>query len=137
MAYDPKYVTISDVPVQIPDDYSAEEKEDALEYAEASLELDLNDGSVIPQGELTSMMKAAIKQLATCQLAKGAEHPDDISLGDLEDTGTTKVDYAQSFCDEYENIVDKLIDSGVLDDITGGGESSATPYVYNTKDPSP
>lgn len=136
MAYDPKYVTISDVPVQIPDDYSAEEKEDALEYAEASLELDLNDGSVIPQSQLSSMMKAAVKQLATCQLAKGAEHPDDISLGDLEDTGNTKVDYAQSFCDEYEKIVDKLIASGALSDLGPSGQSN-DPYVYNTKDPSP
>ncbi|AGM11344.1 hypothetical protein M199_gp014 [Halogranum tailed virus 1] len=136
MAYDPQYVSIDDVPVQIPDDYSPSEKEDALEYAEASLELDLNDGAAIPSGSVSAMMKAAVKQLATCQLAKGAEHPDDITLGDLNDTGDTKVSYAESFCDEYEKIVDKLVNSGALEDLEPDGQSTS-PYVYNTDDPTP
>ena len=130
MAYDPKYITIDDVPVQIPDDYSPAEKEDALEFAEASLELDLNDGNVIGQNQVTSMMRAAIKQLATCQLAKGSEHPDDISLGDLSDSGDTKVSYAESFCDEYEDIVKKLQNSGALDDLTD--EQTTDPFSYST-----
>jgi len=134
MAYDPKYVTVSDVPVQIPDDYSNEEKEDALEHAEASLELDLNNGEAINPSNITTMMRAAIKQLATCQLAKGAEHPDDISLGDLSDTGDTKVSYAESFCDEYEKIVGKLLQQGVL---KTEDADSTQPYTYSTSDPTP
>lgn len=132
MAYTPKYVRIDSVPVQIPDDYTNSEKEDALEYAESSLELDLNDGEVISQGNVTTMMESAVKQLATCQLAKSAEDPDDITLGDLEDTGSTKIEYAESFCDEYEKIVDKLLNAGILE---GSGGESTSPYVYSTSDP--
>lgn len=133
MSYTPRYIQVTEVPVQIPDDYEDFEKRDALEFAEASLELDLNDGEPIPEEDMTSMMRAAIKQKATCELAKGAEHPDDTALTDLSSTGANKADYAaDAFCQRYEELIDKILESGEL-----GEESAATPYVYNTSDPSP
>jgi len=137
MAYSSRYVSVTDVPIQIPDDYTNNQKEDALEYAEATLELDLNDGGEIPTENVSVLMETAVKQLATCQLAKGAEDPNDVTLGDLEDTGDTKVEYAQSFCDEYDKIVDKIINSGILENVGLDGEGEAnSPYVYSTDDPS-
>jgi len=137
MAYSSRYVSVTDIPVQIPDDYTNNQKEDALEYAEATLELDLNDGEEIPSEVVSVLMRAAVKQLATCQLAKGAEDPNDITLGDLEDAGDTKVEYAQSFCDEYDTIVGKIIDSGILEETDLDDEgASNSPFVYTTEDPS-
>lgn len=126
MAYEPKYVTLDSIPVQIPDDYSPEQKRDALEYAEAIIEVDLNDGGEFVESEITPVHEAAIKQKATCELAKGAEHPDDTSMGDLEDDGSTKSDYAaEAFCDRYEEIVEKI--RAFLESETTG------PYVYTTE----
>ena len=132
MTYSPKYIGYEEIPVQIPDEYSKKEKGMALELAESSLELDLNDGSEISQSNFTSMMSAAIKQKATCELAKGADDPNDVTLGDLSDDGTTKQDYSEIFCDRYDEIIGKLINAGVLE----GGETNA-PYTYTTSDPTP
>ena len=137
MAYSPKYVPIDNVPVrQVPDDYDEREKEDALEFAETSIELDVNDGEEIPNfesdGQVHQMVTAAVKQKATCELVKGAEDPTSTKLGDLGDDGTTKSDYAQTFCDRYEDIVDSVNESDVIE----GGAAAIDPYVYNTSDPS-
>lgn len=138
MTYSPQYVTFEEIPVQIPDDYSDDEKAAALEFAESSAELDINDGSAIPQSVLADasvMIESAIKQKATCELAKGAEHPDDTALTDLSDTGADKADYAaEAFCDRYDELVDKIQKSGILDE---GSESSTSPYSYSTSDPTP
>lgn len=135
MAYSPRYVQVSDVPVQIPDDYEDFEKLDAIEFAESSLELDLNEGDAIPDQYLTSSMRAAVKQKATCELAKGAEHPDDTALTDLSSTGADKAEYAaEAFCQRYDELIDKIIDSDQLDDLSG---ESTDPYVYSTSDPTP
>lgn len=131
MAYSPKYVERTDVPVQVPDDYNEREKNAALEVAEVALELDLNDGAVIPDDEVTSMMRAAVKQKATCELVKGADDPNSVKLGDLSDDGTTKQDFAQTFCDRYKEIVEKILDAGAGPQ---GGEDTS-PYVYTTADP--
>jgi len=130
MSYSPRYVSIHDIPVQIPDDYTDSQKEDALEYAESSLELDLNNGEVIPPEDQITIMESAIKQLATCHLAKGAEDPNDVTLGDIEDAGDTKVEYANSFCDQYEDTITRIINSGILEK-DDGGESNA-PFTYTT-----
>jgi hypothetical protein len=125
MAYEPKYVTLGDIPVQIPDDYSPKEKRDALEYAETLIEVDLNEGETFSENRMTPVHEAAIKQKATCELAKGSEHPDDTALGDLEDSGSTKAEYAaQAFCDRYDEIIGKIRSS--LESETTG------PYVYTT-----
>lgn len=130
MAYEPKYVTISDVPVQIPDDYSQKQKENALEAAEASLELDLNDGETIPSDKIVPSMVTAVKHKATCHLAQGAESADDVTLGDVDDSGTTMTDYAQSFCDHYDEIVEKMLDVDILSDVDG---ESTAPFTYSTE----
>ncbi len=139
MAYSSKYVEFTEIPVQIPDDYSDKEKGDALEFADASLELSLNEGEPLDQETLNGpagfAIRSAIKQKATCELAKGAEHPDDTALTDLSDTGADKADYAaQAFCDRYQELVDQIQDSGVLGDDAAG---STSPYVYSTSDPTP
>lgn len=139
MAYSSKYVELTEIPVQIPDDYSDKEKGDALEFAESSIEMKLNEGSAFSQGVLDGdagfAIRSAVKQKATCELAKGAEHPDDVALTDLSDTGADKADYAaDAFCDRYEELVEEIRNSGILGDDAGG---STQPYVYNTSDPSP
>jgi len=139
MAYSSKYVDLTEIPVQIPDDYSDTEKGDALEFAESSIELELTEGEAIEQSTLAGpagfAIRSAIKQKATCELAKGAEHPDDTALTDLSDTGSDKADYAaEAFCNRYEELVDKIQDSGVLGDDASG---STSPYVYSTSDPTP
>lgn len=138
MAYSPKYITFEDIPVQIPDDYSDEEKSAAIEFAEASAELDMNDGQEFLQSTLDDagvMINSAIKQKATCELAKGAEHPDDVALTDLSDTGADKAEYAaEAFCDRYDELTDKIEQSGVLGEDAAG---TTSPYTYTTGDPSP
>jgi hypothetical protein len=138
MAYSPKYVTFQDIPVQIPDDYADREKSAALEFAESSIELDINQGQTIEQDVLDNagvMIRSAIKQKATCELAKGAEHPDDTALTDLSDTGSNKADYAvEAFCDRYDELVNKIEQSDVLGEDAAG---STGPLTYTTGDPSP
>lgn len=125
MAYTPRYINREEVPVQIPDDYNDRKKNDAIEFAEASIELDLNDGEGLAPENVTPLVQSAIKQKATCELAKSADDPNSTKLGDLSDDGTNKTDYAQSFCDRYDEMVAKLLESGLF------GESTDA-YVYNT-----
>lgn len=133
MAYSPKYVTLEGVPVrQVPDDYDQEEKEDALEFAETSLELDLYDGETIPVDKRVPQVSAAVKQKATCELVKGAEDPTSTKLGDLSDDGSNKSDYANTFCDRYDEIVGKINEAGILGEESG---QSTSPYVYTTSNP--
>jgi len=134
MAYSPKYVDTTEIPVQIPDDYSDQEKLDALEYAETVAELDLFNGEEIRPELQSSRLTAAIKQKATCELAKGSEHPDDVALGDLDDTGSTKVDYStEAFCERYEELVDAILDAGGIDP-DGDGDDSRAPFTYTTRE---
>lgn len=133
MAYSPRYVQVDEIPVQIPDDYSQDEKLDAIEFAEAAAELDLKDGEQFDDSELSSNIIVAIRQKATCELAKGAEHPDDTALTDLSDTGADKADYAENaFCQRYEEIIDKVQNT---DKFAEEGGASGSPYVYNTSKP--
>lgn len=109
MTYQPKYIELPDIPVQIPDDYDESEKRDAVEFAESMLELDINDAAVIKQADVTPYHVAAVKQLATSELAKGAEDNDDVALQDLEDGGNTKSQYSRdSFKARYEDIVEGI-----------------------------
>jgi len=132
MSYSPKYVPFDEIPIQIPDDYADNEKEAALEFAEASIELDLNEGEDIPGQALNNLgtyIRAAIKQKATCELVKGAEDPTSTRLGDLQDGGTNKQDYANSFCSRYDEIIYKINESGILGEES---ESLKGPFVFNT-----
>lgn len=133
MAYTPRYVSVGEIPVQIPDDYSQQEKLDAIEFAEAAAELDLKDGKQFADDELSPNIMVAIRQKATCELAKGAEHPDDTALTDLSDTGADKADYAENaFCQRYEEIIDKIQQT---DKFADEGGSPQSPYVYSTSKP--
>lgn len=128
MAYSPRYVGRTEIPVQVPDDYSDREKNAALEFAESSIELDLNDGEVLESDSVTPMVKSAIKQKATCELVKGADDPNSVKLGDISDEGTNKSDYAQTFCDRYDELIGKLLESGLFDESTSA-------FVYSTSKP--
>lgn len=109
MTYQPKYIELPDIPVQVPDDYDESEKRDAVEFAESMLELDVNDAAEIEQSDVTPYHIAAVKQLATSELAKGAEDNDDVALQDLEDGGNTKSQYSRdSFKARYEDIVEGI-----------------------------
>lgn len=130
MAYTPRYVSREEIPVQVPDEYDERQKNAALEYAETTLELDLNDGEHISEGDVTTMMEAAVKQKATCELVKGTDDPNSVKLGDIADDGTNKQDFAKTFCDRYQELVEKILDSGAFKD----GEDTS-PYVYATTDP--
>jgi hypothetical protein len=138
MAYSPRYVGLNDIPVQIPDDYTDTQKLSAIEFAEISMELDLNDGIPLSDKQLQDvepMVISAVKQKATCELAKGAEDPDSVALTDLSSGGSTKSDYAtDAFCDRYDEIIMKIEKSSLLGDETGGDIS---PFVYTTSDPTP
>ena len=132
MAYSPKYIEIQDVPLrQVPDDYSDAAKEDAIEFAESSVELDVFNGKRIPNQDVNQMVRAAVKQKATCELVKGAQDPTSTKLGDLSDDGTTKGDYANTFCDRYQEIVEKINRTDALPD----SGSQTNPFVYSTSDP--
>lgn len=122
---------MNEIPVQIPDDYSQSQKLDALETAETSIELDLKRGNDLTADEVDHQsVRTAIKQKATCELIKGAPHPDDVSLGDLEDSGDTKMDFARSFCETYQDLVEDILDSDIITDV-----NRLDPYSYTTKKP--
>ena len=127
MAYSPRYTTRSEVPVQVPDDYTTKEKNDALEVAERSLELDLNDGMPISEGSFAPIMEVAVKQKATCEMVKSADDPNSTKLGDLSDQGTNKQDFAETFCSRYQEIIEKILSSGMFNE-----DDSRSPYIYTT-----
>jgi|APHM01.1.fsa_nt_gi hypothetical protein len=105
--HEPQYVELSDIPVQIPDDYTDSEKQDALEVAEAEAELDLNDGKELHgvPDELEPKIRTAIKQLATAELIKSSESPSDVTLRDLGNDGATKRDFAEQYSEQYETLI--------------------------------
>lgn len=127
----PKYVSLDKIPVQIPDDYTERQKMDAMDMAESSIELDLKGGNELNPDEISRPVVVAIQQKATCELIKGSPHPDDVTLGDFGDDGATKMDYAQMFCDEYENKIEDILNSDLIDE----GVDRLGPYVYTTNKP--
>ncbi len=134
-AYTPKYVTTSDVPIEVPDDYSESEKRTALFNAEADLELDLNGGDEIPQNEITQSHVKAVVNLATYHLVRPAVSPDDVTLGDLGDGGDQREAHAEQYVETYEREIQKIAEnvggeSGVYYGASGGGEG---PFTANTR----
>jgi len=49
MSYSPKYLNLDEIPVQVPDEYDDRHKVDAIETAESSIEIDINDGEELAQ----------------------------------------------------------------------------------------
>lgn len=106
--YAPKYVDLEDVPVAGPDNYSDGAKRKAMFEAEATLELDTNDGMEILDHEITSAHRAAAMNLGTHILTHSAGSPDDITLGDMSDSGGQSMDYASKYLERYERMVEKI-----------------------------
>lgn len=127
--YQVQYITLSDVPIQVPDDYSDEQKRNAIKVAEQSAELDLNDGAPLTELPPTILpnIETAIQQKATAELLRAAEDPDDTTIGDLNDDGTTKADYAERYDDQYASMITKIQNSDVIEDTR---DDSA--YVFTT-----
>lgn len=127
MSYSPKYINIDEVPLQVPDEYSNENKQNAIEVAESCIEVDVNDGEELEAEHLEySVVIAAIKQKATCELIKGAAHPNDVRLGDVQEN-TGKEELASTFCERYDYMVEKINARGI---ITSSADDS--PYSYTT-----
>lgn len=110
--YDPLYVELEDIPISGPDDYRQVEKRKALFHAESSLEMDVNNGAEIIPDELTKAHRAAVMNLATHVLTHAAEDPADATLGDMQDGGGTVTEYSSRYLEEYERLVDKIIEGG-------------------------
>jgi len=125
--YQPKYVTLEDVPLSGPDDYSTASKRKALFHAEASLELDVNNGEVIQPAEVSNSHKSAVINLATHVLTHAAEEPSDVTIGDMQSGGGTITEYSSRYLEEYKRIVDALIESG------SGGHGNFTVAVNSGK----
>ena len=130
MSYSPKYLNLDEIPVQVPDEYDDRHKVDAIETAESSIEIDINDGEELSAKDLSySVVVSAIKQKATCELIKGAAHPNDVRLGDIQEN-TGKEDLAATFCERYEEMVAKINESGIVE-----SGQTRTPYTYTTSKP--
>jgi len=128
MAYEPKYISLGEVPVGIPDDYDEFEKRDAIEWAEGSMEEDLNDGVAFNTDDLRTAHFSALKNKATCFLAYNAESTDDSRLPDLEDSGENISNFALGFCKRYDRFIKQIEESNE-------GIDEMEEYVYTTEAP--
>ena len=127
--YAPKYIELEDVPVAGPDDYTDSAKRRALFEAESTLELDVNDGQEITEGNLISAHRAAVMNLGTHILTHSAHSPDDVTLGDMADDGGQSMDYSSKFLERYERLIEKI--RGTTQGDQGYGNHSVS---TNTRD---
>lgn len=110
--YEPVYVRLEDIPLSGPDDYAPAEKRKALFHAESSLELDVNNGEQFKPDEVSNSHKSAVINLATHVLTHAAEEPSDVTIGDMQSGGGTITEYSSRYLEEYQRIVDGLVESG-------------------------
>lgn len=122
--YDPIYVSVGDLPIQGPDDYTTTDKRRALFQAEAEFELDVNGGAEIASENLTNAHRTAVLNLGTYHLAKTADSPQDVTLGDMDDEGDESQDYAEQYLDAYVRIIESINESG------GAGPGGSGGGVY-------
>lgn len=106
--YEPKYITLDDVPISGPDDYTMEEKRRAIFSAESELELDVNGGERIPERELLDGHRTAVMNHATHTLTHAAQDPADVTIGDMASGDTGGGEYSSRYLENYREIVDKL-----------------------------
>lgn len=123
--YDPKYVSLDDIPVSGPDTYDVEGKRKALFQAESSLELDVNNGEQIEDRNLLTGHQSAVMYLATHVLTHAAEEPGDVTLGDMADDGGQITNYSSRYLEEYNRLVDQL-------DAISGGSADNYSIAVNT-----
>ena len=110
--YDPRYIGIDDVPIEVADSYSIEDKREALFQAESRAELDRNGSEQFDPEDVTPILQTAIANLATHHLTRGAVANDDVTLGDLGDGGDQRKTHADQFKETYDDIIEALAESG-------------------------
>lgn len=102
--YTPSYVSFDDVPIAGPDTYDQPEKERAVWSAEGNLEADVNDGQPLEDPE--KIHAFAVSCFATHVLTGGAEAPEDVTLGDINDGQVA--DYARTYMDLYRHAINSI-----------------------------
>lgn len=135
--YEPSYIDLDDVPISGPDEYDSQQKRLAIFHAESSLELDVNSGKPIASDNVVGAHKAAVMNLATHVLTHAAEDPSNTTIGDMADDGGTITEYSSRYLDEYERLVDKLIESGVGSGDGGSGYGNFAITVNSGEDYDP
>lgn len=110
--YEPTYVAVTAVPIEIEDTYSTEDKREALFNAERQLELDINGGVAIDSDDVTGNHHSAVLNLATYFLARGAVSNDDVTLGDVEDGGERQERHAEQYLETYDRMIEKIAEAG-------------------------
>jgi hypothetical protein len=119
-----------------PDEYDFYQKAEALFHAEGRLELDLNSGEPFDPAALTKQHVAAVLELATHHLTQAASSPSSVTLGELDDGGSEKMDYSDQFLNNYNTIIESLAKNddggGVYFGATNTTGSSTT---TNRRDP--
>lgn len=104
-AYSPKYIDVERVPIAGPGSHSDAEKLDAIEYAEATLEADVNDGNRIPDVDLESVHSLAVNAYASYILGTGPIEPSSIKAGDFADDGDGRSAFANQMLSMYDRAV--------------------------------
>ncbi len=133
--YTPTYIPLEALPIAIEEEYSAENKREALYQAEGKFELDRNGGEQIPTEDLTSVHKTAVANLATYHLVRGAVGNSDVTLGDLGDDGDQRENHAEQFLEVYNEALDALAESGGDNQpgtFWGASGNSGGSYTANT-----
>lgn len=110
--YEPKYVDLSDVPIEIEDNYSLGQKREALFQAEAALEADRTGGWEIDPDDLIPLHQSAVANLATYHLARSATSNSDVTLGDIDDSGDQRENHANQYVATYEKHLQRLAQRG-------------------------
>lgn len=115
--YDPRYVSLDHIPIEIEDSYTTDQKRTALFQAESTLEIDRNGGDRISDDDITNTHISAVQNLATYHLTRGATSNQDVTLGDLDDGGEQTERHAEQYKETYEELIEKLSEAG------GSGQS--------------
>jgi len=109
--YDPIYVSVDSVPIEIPDSYEESRKREALFQAETRLEIEVNGGVEIPEEDVNNIHRSAVANLATYHLARAATDNADVTLGDLDDGGEQTKSHAEQYLESYNDHIDLLAES--------------------------
>lgn len=96
-----QYVEPDDVPVIGPDPYPPEDKQQAITYAEAKLEGDVNGGESLDSPE--DIHEFAVNAYASFILAAGPEDPSDVQSGDFADEGEDVSRFANQLHSMYQS----------------------------------
>jgi len=127
-AYEPRYLDSDALPAAGPDTYDVEDKRAALQKAEPRVEMDLVGGGRLPDDYRIPIVYTAIAELASYYLVRGATSPSDQTLGDVHTNNDEKTDYVEGFRDEYDRIIESIVDgSAGVEDTQRGVYYGATP----------